>query len=272
MHAIERHARGREARIQAHHPLDGSEQPHLVRDERDERAHRDRAVDHAIPADEEYRGTAERQQEAGHTAREIGKPPHSHQRSHEAVVVRAKSRDLSLLCVERDDELHALQRLYQERAYARGAISHVGHGALEPVSVSHQGPERHRQQGEAHDEQDGIERQQYDDSAHEVHDISDPCQREFRHHALDLTDVGIDAARDLAKRRTRVEAGREPLQVPKERQSHVKQDVGGHPRVPQAADDVERETRQCQSEKRRDNPEQCLGVVAEEGVIDQRPR
>ena len=59
VHPPERHGRHREARVEAHHPLNGTKQSHLIGNERDECAHRDGTVDHAIPAHEKHGGAAE---------------------------------------------------------------------------------------------------------------------------------------------------------------------------------------------------------------------
>ena len=71
--------------------------------------------------------------------------------------------------------------------------------------------------------------------------VADPRERGLRRDPLDLADVAVDAREDVAQPRAGVEARRQPLQMAIHLQAHVEQDVRGHARVAQAADDVQHE-------------------------------
>ena len=70
--ALQRHARRGEAGVEAHQRLNRPDEPHLIGDERDERPHRDRVIDHAHAADEKHGAASGREQQTGHAAGEIG--------------------------------------------------------------------------------------------------------------------------------------------------------------------------------------------------------
>ena len=119
--------------------------------------------------------------------------------------MRAEPRDFALLCIERHDQLHPLQRLNQKRADAGTPVAHVGDRTFEPATITHQRPERHRQQHKTHGKQHRIEVEQNRDGSHEEQHVPDPRQRHLGHHPLNLADVAVDARRDLPQWRARIE-------------------------------------------------------------------
>ena len=71
-------------------------------------------------------------------------------------------------------------------------------------------------------------------------------------------------------RRARVEARRQPLQVPVQRQPHVEQDLRRHARVAQPADDVQREADERQrGEQRRRCDSSAVEVAAEQRAVEE---
>ena len=141
VHAAQGHARRGDARVEAHQALNRAEQPHLISDERDECPHRDDTIDHAPAADEEHRGAAGGEDQTRESTGAVRQSTHPHQRIDEGVVALPKARDLALLSIGGDNELHSHQRFEQKRSDGRTALSHVADGQLETRAVSHERPQ-----------------------------------------------------------------------------------------------------------------------------------
>ena len=206
-HAPERHARRREARVETHQRLNRPDEPHLVGDERDERAHRDRVIDHAHAADEKH------ERRFRPRAADPGTPPDRYVSRRIDISasmnasLRARKRDASRSCaLNADDHLHPEQRLDEEAADVGAPVAHAGDRGLEPRAIAHERPERDRQHREAHEKQHAIEAEQNDDAADEEDHVADPRQRDLRGDALDLADVGVECAsrsgRSASRRRS----------------------------------------------------------------------
>ena len=187
--------------------------------------HRDRLRDHPLaPVQEDDRDPA-RQDQPGQPAREVGQQPHRHQRPDEGVVLPPEPLLLSPLRVRRHRKLEPEDGLDQEAADPGAPLPQFGGDALEPPPVAHQRPQAGRQDREAHQEEAGIQPEQDPHRPQQIRDVSQPRQKALGNHALNLADVVVDARHDVADRGTRVEAGREPLQVPVQGQAHVEEDV-----------------------------------------------
>src|SRR5262249_7855151 len=86
-------------------------------------------------------------------------------------------------------------------------------------------------------------------------------------HALDLAHVVVEARHDVAERRPRVEARREPLQVAVDVEPHREEDVGRGPGVEKSARDVENEAGGGEAEERADDADGRGAVAAEERAV-----
>ena len=268
----QRRPRAREVRVQPHQRLHRKEEPHLVRHERDERPQRRRLRDDPVAPVQEDGGRPRLQEHPRQAPRQVRVPAHRQQRPHEPVVVAPEARRLPLLGVGRHHRPHPLQRLDEEAPDVRAPLPQVRHPPLEPVPVPHQRPQARRQRHEPRQEEPRVEIDEHPHRPDQEEHVPEQAERRVRRHPLDLADVAVDARDDVPERRPRVEARREPLQVAVERQPHVEQDAGRHPRVPHPARHVRPEAEDGDPDEEADDPEQEREVPAQDRVVDHRLR
>ena len=135
-----------------------------------------------------------------------------------------------------------LHGLDQEAAEIGAALPQHGDFSFEPPAVARPAPRcRAARTATVGEEQPQVEPRQHDDGADQEQHIADPGERRLRGDTLDFADIVVDARHDVAEPRPRVEARRQPVQVPVHLQPHVEQDVCRDARVAQPADHVQHE-------------------------------
>ena len=208
VHAPQRHARRGHAGVQSHQSLYGTEESHLIRHERDQRAHGNRAADHAPTTHEKHSRRAQRQQQPGQSARKIRELAHGHQRTHEAVVARTEAHHFAFLRVHAHHQLHRQQCIDQKRANTGALFAQYRDRRLQLAAIRHQRPQCHRQQRKTGREQQRIQHEQNDYGANEKQHAAYPGQRNIGGDPLNFTDVVVEPRYNLAQRHVRVESRR----------------------------------------------------------------
>ena len=193
-HAPPRHLGRGQRGVEPHQRLHRRHHPHLIGDERREGAERQRALDHARAAVQEHRRRAERHDEPGQAAGQVGEPLHAHQRVDEAVV-QPRKRPRSRSCAfEVTTSVEACSVSIRKLPMSALRCRRSATRASSRRAVAHQRPqaERHHRRGEQR--QPPVEPHQHHDAADQEQDVADPGQRRLGGHALDLADVAVDAA------------------------------------------------------------------------------
>ena len=193
VHALQRHARGAQPRVEPHQALDRADQADLVGHERGEGPERHHPVDHPRPAVEEHHGRAGREQDAGQPTGQVAQPLHLHERGDEGVVEPAEAPGLAFARVRRGHQAHAAQRLDQEGADGRASFAHVANAHLQAAPVDHDGPDRGWQQGGGGQEEAPVEPEQHAHRARQEGHVAEPGERRVREHALDFAHVVVES-------------------------------------------------------------------------------
>ena len=270
VHAAQRHAHRREARVQPHQRLHGPEQPQLIGHERHERAQRQRPVDDPLAAVEKHQRGAARQHQPGQAARQIGRPLHRHQGVDEPVVPAAKTPHLAFLRVGGDDQPDPLQGLDEEAADVRAPLAQHRDPRLEAAPVVHESPDADGERRGAEQQQPEVQVGQHDDRPDEEQHVPHPRQHHLGRHALNLADIVVQPRHDVAEPGPRMEPRRQLLQMAVEGQTHVEEDVGRHPGVAQPAPDVQAEPGRGNRDEQQHHQAQGAGVTGENRAVDQR--
>ncbi len=180
-----------------------------------------------------------------------------------------EARGLALLGVRSHDQFHSLERFNQEGADIGAALAQSRNLFSKPPPVACQRPDAQGQERNTQEKEPQVEPEHDPDGARQEQDISDPGESPFRGNTLDFTHVVVDPRDDFPKRGSRVEARRQPLEVPVQSQTHVKQHLGRNPRIAQPARRVQGKTQGRDPAEQEDDAPEHRRVPPQERAVDQ---
>jgi hypothetical protein len=268
-HPLERGAGRLDPEVETHEPLHWREKPRLVRGEGHEAPHAEPAIEDPVAAQKEHRESRDREQHPGDPRGEIVRDLPVEKRPHETIVLLPESGSLTLLLAGRDGLPHPEKRLHEKAPDVGAPLADVAVLVRHPLPEMVRDPDRGHDEGDAHQEQAGLEVKKDEDRASEEDQVREEREKGVGGDPLHLGDVVVEAGEDVSHGNGSVEARRQALEVAEDLVAHVEERLRRDLDVTVARQAVEGHAQDRDQEQEHRNPDEEIVVAREERVVDE---
>ena len=197
---------------------------------------------------------------------------HAHQRIQEALVAGAKPLHFARFGPRRHNQADAQQCFQQKASDIGAALANRAHARGQTMLIVLQRPDAGRNRRHAHQKQPRTQRDHDGGAANQKHDVREHAQQAVRRDPLHLGDIIINARDHIAQFGARPETRRKRLQMPVQRQAHVKKHRGRDADVLIARQDVQHESQDRDAEHQPADDQQHAQIVLQQRVVDEKFR